>query len=399
MWPILLALIGIGIVAAQYTSQTYPDPRLDPITCRLPLSSLICDPSSVLSDEERLKLAHRLNQLRTMTAGIRNTSPACAMQADKTLDVFVIIIDKIGTIPSAPVDIEKFSNNLKRRFQNYQDVSACDTAVVIVNSKQDRQNVDDAGPLKEACSRNPLNIRNCCTIPSSRTANSFHKVKVFPSINTNEIDDNDKSNYSFEDLIKDAPSGFDEILKRRKLLKLLVFHKIFACIWVTIMQQAVARCGSQPELLPVYVRAVVEEAMSISLKLITDSRYNSIEEEVEANKDVTGMSERKWLRLQSTDLVYTFIAVSSTFTMRLEVIIWITTKTQRSAEESAWWFIVMRNAATRDPEGVHSESYKRSSFTVQFDECDPMKAIGLSTELIRDKNVDVIIGPSCSAGK
>ncbi|VDM74088.1 unnamed protein product [Strongylus vulgaris] len=57
------------------------------------------------------------------------------------------------------------------------------------------------------------------------------------------------------------------------------------------MQQAVARCGQQPELLAANVRAVVEEAMSISLKLISDDRYNSIEEEVEAHKDVIGTRE------------------------------------------------------------------------------------------------------------
>ncbi|RCN27263.1 hypothetical protein ANCCAN_27004 [Ancylostoma caninum] len=65
-------------------------------------------------------------------------------------------------------------------------------------------------------------------------------------------------------------------------------------VWVGIMQQAVARCGSQPELLAGNVRAVVEEAMSISLKLISDTRYNSIEEEVESHKDVIGIRERAW---------------------------------------------------------------------------------------------------------
>ncbi|KIH44099.1 hypothetical protein ANCDUO_25887, partial [Ancylostoma duodenale] len=62
-------------------------------------------------------------------------------------------------------------------------------------------------------------------------------------------------------------------------------------VWVGIMQQAVARCGTQPELLAGNVRAVVEEAMSISLKLISDTRYNSIEEEVESHKDVIGIRE------------------------------------------------------------------------------------------------------------
>ncbi|KAE9412938.1 hypothetical protein Angca_000060 [Angiostrongylus cantonensis] len=347
MWVMLFAFIGIGIVTAQYTSQTYPDPRLDPITCRLPLSGHICDPSSILSDEERLRLVQRLNQFRTMTTGIRNRSPACAVQPARSLDIFVIVIDKIGSIPAASVDIEKFTNNLKRRFQNYQDVSACDTTVLIVNSKQDRQVFTVAGrdtripkdTLRKAFERNigyfkagnyatglegmvelivatysnahimqipppgnqqwdfadfltviltagllSQNMRQLPTyshrviatpdptklVPDIRSTpetvapfraagipNSVHPVKVLPSKSAIEINENDK-------------------------------------VWVTIMQQAVARCGSQPELLPKHVRAVVEEAMSISLKLISDSRYNSIEEEVEAHKDVTGVRERAW---------------------------------------------------------------------------------------------------------
>ncbi|KAK5965299.1 hypothetical protein GCK32_002039 [Trichostrongylus colubriformis] len=65
-------------------------------------------------------------------------------------------------------------------------------------------------------------------------------------------------------------------------------------IWVSIMQQAVARCGVQQDAFDMHVRAVVEEAMAFSLKLISDSRYNSIEEEVEAHKDVIGSRERAW---------------------------------------------------------------------------------------------------------
>ncbi|VDK45693.1 unnamed protein product [Cylicostephanus goldi] len=65
-------------------------------------------------------------------------------------------------------------------------------------------------------------------------------------------------------------------------------------VWVSIMQQAVARCGQGTDTLAANVRAVVEEAMSISLKLISDARYNSIEEEVETHKDVIGTRERAW---------------------------------------------------------------------------------------------------------
>ncbi|VDP12934.1 unnamed protein product [Heligmosomoides polygyrus] len=117
----LFLLIGIVCsAAAQYTSQTYPNPILDPISCRLPFSSQVCDPSAVLSDEDRVRLMNRINQFRPITSNIRNTSPACALQPDKNLDIYLVIIDKIGSVPGAPVDIEKFANNLKHRYQNYQ---------------------------------------------------------------------------------------------------------------------------------------------------------------------------------------------------------------------------------------------------------------------------------------
>uniref|UniRef100_A0A158P7L4 ANF_receptor domain-containing protein n=1 Tax=Angiostrongylus cantonensis TaxID=6313 RepID=A0A158P7L4_ANGCA len=37
------------------------------------------------------------------------------------------------------------------------------------------------------------------------------------------------------------------------------------------------------------------------------------------------------------------------------------------------------------------------NFTIRFDECDARLGIGMSTELIRDENVDVIIGPTCAS--
>ncbi|KAJ1352400.1 hypothetical protein KIN20_008726 [Parelaphostrongylus tenuis] len=37
------------------------------------------------------------------------------------------------------------------------------------------------------------------------------------------------------------------------------------------------------------------------------------------------------------------------------------------------------------------------NFTVRFDECDEKLAVGISTDLIRNQNVDAIIGPSCAA--
>ncbi|VDM53936.1 unnamed protein product [Angiostrongylus costaricensis] len=339
MWVVPLAFIGIGIVSAQYTSQTYPDPRLDPITCRLPLSSYICDPSSILSDEERLRLVERVNQFRTMTAGIRNTSPACAIQPDRSLDIFVIVIDKIGSIPGAPVDIEKFTNNLKRRFQNYQDISACDTTVLIVNSKQDRQVFTVAGRdtrIPKDTLRNAFE-RNIGYFKAGNYAMGIEGmveliVATYSNAHIMQIPRPDNQQWDFDDFltvilmalwqlptcsyrvvatpdptkfVPDIRSTPETVAPFRAAGLPNSVHpvKVFSSnsaieinendkVWVTIMQQAVARCGSEPELLPVHVRAVVEEAMSISLKLISDSRYNSIEEEVEARKDVTGIRER-----------------------------------------------------------------------------------------------------------
>uniref|UniRef100_A0A7E4V0V9 ATP-cone domain-containing protein n=1 Tax=Panagrellus redivivus TaxID=6233 RepID=A0A7E4V0V9_PANRE len=49
-------------------------------------------------------------------------------------------------------------------------------------------------------------------------------------------------------------------------------------IWVQLIHKAASRCGYDKSKIAENVRAVVEEAMSISLKLISDNRYNTIEE-------------------------------------------------------------------------------------------------------------------------
>ncbi|EPB75787.1 hypothetical protein ANCCEY_05145 [Ancylostoma ceylanicum] len=325
MWLLLFTLIGS--TAAQYTSQTYPDPRLDPITCRLPFPAQICDPSSVLTDEERMKLMTRLNEFRPITAGIRNTSPACQNQPEKNLEIFVIVIDKIGSIPGAPVDIEKFANNLKRRFQNYQDVTACDTTVLIVNSRQDRQVFTVAGrdariskeTLRSAFERNlghfkaghyAMGLEGMIELVVATYSNS-HIVQV-PSPEAFTIR-TVVPTPAPEPVMKPVPApefrpapeavapfraaGIPNTIQPSpKVLQPIAVEDVVEDdrVWVGIMQQAVARCGTQPELLAGNVRAVVEEAMSISLKLISDARYNSIEEEVESHKDVIGIRERAW---------------------------------------------------------------------------------------------------------
>ncbi|KAJ1352401.1 hypothetical protein KIN20_008727 [Parelaphostrongylus tenuis] len=49
----------------------------------------------------------------------------------------------------------------------------------------------------------------------------------------------------------------------------------------------------------------------------------------------------------------------------------------------------------------HTDNYRESTqhitfYTIRFDECDEKLAIGISTELILDDNIDVIIGPTCA---
>ncbi|CAD6192465.1 unnamed protein product [Caenorhabditis auriculariae] len=293
---------------AQFSSQTYPDPRLDPLSCRLALPSQVCDPSAVVSDEERSRLVQRLGQLLTVTSGIRNTAPACALNPDKNLEIIVAIIDKIGNIPSAPVDIEKFANNLKRRYQNFQDVGMCDTTVLIVNSRQDRQVFTVAGrdariskeTLKSAFERNighfksgryALGLEGMIEVIVAAYSNA-HIVQVptpeifRPSEFVAPAPESSFRAAGLPNSVQPAKKHFNGI----ESLEIEEDDKV----WVSVLQQAVARCGANVEELPKHVRAVVEEAMGLSLKLISDSRYNTIEEQVEGNKAVPGVRQRAW---------------------------------------------------------------------------------------------------------
>nr|CDJ87236.1 Protein of unknown function DUF477 domain containing protein [Haemonchus contortus] len=315
----LFVLLCVTVVAtAQYTSQTYPDPRVDPLTCRLPFASYVCDPSGVLGDDDRVRLMQKINQFRPITAGIPNTSPACAFQKDKNLDIFVVVMDKIGSVPGSPVDIEKFANNLKRRFQNYQDVSSCDTMVLIVNSKQDRQVFTVAGrdariskdTLKTAFEKNvghfksgnyAMGLEGMIEMVVAAYTNA-HIVQV-PSPSTFSqipVPETVKAALGArpapESVAPFRAAGIPNSVQKAKVLQPINNEDIDEKdkVWVSVMQQAVARCGLQQDTFATNVRAVVEEAMAISLKLISDTRYNSIEEEVEAHKDIIGSRERAW---------------------------------------------------------------------------------------------------------
>eukprot|EP00081_Caenorhabditis_elegans_P016921 NP_496936.1 Uncharacterized protein CELE_F01D5.6 [Caenorhabditis elegans] len=370
---ILFPFFFISSIVAQFTSQTYPDPRLDPFSCRLALPSQVCDPSAIVSDEERSRLVQRVNQLHSLTSGIKNTSPSCALMPDRNLEIIVAIIDKIGSVPGVPVDIEKFANNLKRRYQNFQDVGMCDTTVLIVNSRQDRQVFTVAGrdakiskdTLKSAFERNighfktgryALGLEGMIEVIVAAYSNA-HIVQVpTPTefrptdrpCNKGAADIRQATKNTADRLwgaqIIAAADSSRELVEAAANTFLVLFFKTYDQtsrfmpnppavsavesqpfraaglpnsvqqakrpfpafntihesideddkVWVSILQQAMARCGQNDADLPKHVRAVVEEAMSISLKLISDSRYNKIEEETEKNKEVLGNRQKAW---------------------------------------------------------------------------------------------------------
>ncbi|CAI5441669.1 unnamed protein product [Caenorhabditis angaria] len=306
-----LVLIFIPFSLSQFTSQTYPDPRLDPLSCRLALPSQVCDPSAIVTDEERTRLVGRINQLHGITSGIRNTSPACSLQPDRNLEIIVAIIDKIGSVPGAPIDIEKFANNLKRRYQNFQDVGMCDTTVLIVNSRQDRQVFTVAGrdakiskeTLKSAFERNighfksghyALGLEGMIEVIVAAYSNG-HIVQV-PTPDIFKPTDFMTPSSASETQQFRAAGLPNSVQPAKKSFTALPTENVDEDdkIWVSILQQAMSRCGQNEGDLARNVRAVVEEAMNISLKLISDQRYNNIEEEVETNKDIIGSRQKAW---------------------------------------------------------------------------------------------------------
>ena len=73
-------------------------------------------------------------------------------------------------------------------------------------------------------------------------------------------------------------------------------------IWVDLMIKAGGRCGFDPARMTENVRAVAEEAMSLSLKLIQDSRYNKIEEFAQDPESGSGAREKAWAEAKSSFL-------------------------------------------------------------------------------------------------
>uniref|UniRef100_A0A914Q8J6 Uncharacterized protein n=1 Tax=Panagrolaimus davidi TaxID=227884 RepID=A0A914Q8J6_9BILA len=317
LFSIFLLIIFPSNIFGQFTSQNYPDPRTEPLRCKLLLPGQICDPSDILNDVERRKLNEKIQQLATVTAQIRNTSPQCVGSPNQNLQIIVALLEKIGVNPLDPVDIERFTNSLRLKYLNFQELN-CDTLVLIVNSRRDRQVFTVAGRdaklsrdvLQTAFHRNIGHFRQghyvlglegmVEYIVSSYT--STHIVQV-PSPEVLGPTNSGIENTNFvahgvrqKPEQKISPEKFDYtgIPEDDK-------------VWVDLMIRAGGRCGYDPTKMTENIRAIVEEAMSISLKLISDTRYNKIEEISQDVNSGSGAREKAWADAKTSfiDSLYT----------------------------------------------------------------------------------------------
>ncbi|MFH4975818.1 hypothetical protein AB6A40_002527 [Gnathostoma spinigerum] len=322
----LLFFCAVSMCGGQFVAENYPNPKIDPHSCHIHTPGPVCDPSSILPEYEKQALIERIKQLSSITSAIPNTSPACQSRP-RAVDFIVAVVEKIGVDPSLPVDIEKFTNSLKLRFQGFQDPSLCDTMVVIVNSRSDRQVFTVAGRdvkvseelLKTAFRRNIKHFKAghyakalegmVETIVAAY--NNVHIIGTEPSENNNE-----KLPLTVPPLFA---GGVRETINvdstRAKVPPAHVDTSINSIqsvgpnpasestiedesdrLWVDIMKQAVARCGNNQDRIGKYVQSVVEEAMDLSLRLISDHRYNSIEEFIEQNKNNPETKNIAWAK-------------------------------------------------------------------------------------------------------
>lgn len=60
---VVVLIYGFSVCYAQYTSQTYPDPRIDPLNCRMTLPGPVCDPNGIMPQNERMELADKINKV------------------------------------------------------------------------------------------------------------------------------------------------------------------------------------------------------------------------------------------------------------------------------------------------------------------------------------------------
>uniref|UniRef100_A0A915PP29 TPM domain-containing protein n=1 Tax=Setaria digitata TaxID=48799 RepID=A0A915PP29_9BILA len=321
----------VQVTWTQFSSQTYPDPRIDPFTCKVPTVGPVCDPSELLTFDEKKALGNRIKQLLTYAATVPNTSPTCRLFPGKSLDILIAVVDRIGTTSIGSVDIEKFANNLKIRYQHYQDVSLCDLLILIVNSKSDRQVFTVAGKdtkltkdvLKTAFERNIDHFRaNHFAIGlqgmAEFIAKSYHDAQIpqigIPISTVTALHKPHKN-----EVITPLTNGVHQPaaeLSTEVSITLPGFHSEFSGhndgneiggenlvvpiedesdqLWIDILTQAVARCGNNREKVAQYVQAIVDEAMSFSLRLISDKRYSTIEESAQAVQDDPDSRLRAW---------------------------------------------------------------------------------------------------------
>ncbi|VDK74176.1 unnamed protein product [Litomosoides sigmodontis] len=298
---LFLNLFGISLLLqtsrCQFNSETYPDPRLDPFRCKIRTIGPVCDPSELLTLNEKEALVRRIKQLMAYAATVINSSPSCQLLPGKSLEIIVGVVDKIGAVPNAPADIEKFANNLKIRYQRYQDVNLCDLMVLIVNSNSDRQVFTVAGKdtkltkdvLKTAFEQNIDHFRNnnyavglqgmaefiTTSYRDAQLSQFGTPLSVFLPAFTTPKELGSENETGRENVIIPVVDKSDQL-------------------WTDILAQAVGRCGTNRNKMVKYVQGVVEEAMSLSLRLISDRRYLTIEEKMQSVKNNQENRSRVW---------------------------------------------------------------------------------------------------------
>jgi hypothetical protein len=61
------------LITAQFTISSYPDPRTDPIGCRIILPGFVCDPNEILTPEDRQSLNDKIQQVYIFICARRQT--------------------------------------------------------------------------------------------------------------------------------------------------------------------------------------------------------------------------------------------------------------------------------------------------------------------------------------
>lgn len=84
--------------------------------------SQVCDPSEILSPEQRSQLNEKIQRLQQITANIRNTSPPCVGSQQSNIYIMIALMERLGTLPFESADVQKFTNLLRSKYQNYPDV-------------------------------------------------------------------------------------------------------------------------------------------------------------------------------------------------------------------------------------------------------------------------------------